>query len=123
MSNCRSLDGSSQLQCFVRGLDVVQDCADTRNYPTELAPAMLAAGRGTDGQEGSLCTAVLVGAGAPSSKCALLFPLCIACFMKESAALSPAMRCRLRLSGLQQAAAVSPRLHCKLTLPESFPVT
>ena len=34
---------------------MVQDCADTRNYPTELAPNMLAAGRGTDGQEGSLC--------------------------------------------------------------------
>lgn len=68
VSNCRSLDGSSQLQCFVQGLEVVQDCADTRNYPTELAPAMLAAGRGTDGQEGSLCTAVLAGPDAAANK-------------------------------------------------------
>ena len=82
VSNCRSLDGSSQLQCFVQGLDVVQDCADTRNYPTELAPAMLAAGRGTDGQEGSLCTAVLVGADAAGSKRAPLFPQPVACFDK-----------------------------------------
>ena len=76
VSNCRSLDGSSQLQCFVQGLDVVQDCADTRNYPTELAPAMLAAGRGTDGQEGSLCTAVLVGADAAGNKRALYSAAC-----------------------------------------------
>ena len=81
MSNCRSLDGSSQLQCFVRGLEVVQDCADTRNYPTELAPAMLAAGRGTDGQEGSLCTAVLVGAGAAGDKCAPLFAETACCLL------------------------------------------
>ena len=48
---------------------MVQDCADTRNYPTELAPNMLAAGRGTDGQEGSLCTAVLAKASADATKC------------------------------------------------------
>ena len=47
---------------------MVQDCADTRNYPTELAPNMLAAGRGTDGQEGSLCTAVLAKATAEATK-------------------------------------------------------
>lgn len=70
ISNCRSLDGSSQQQCFVKGLETVQDCADTRNYPTELAPAMLAAGRGTDGQEGSLCTAVLSSPNTAASKCA-----------------------------------------------------
>ena len=53
----------------MQGLDTVQDCADTRNYPTELAPNMLAAGRGTDGQEGSLCTAVLAKASAEATKC------------------------------------------------------
>ena len=53
----------------MRGLDMVQDCADTRNYPTELAPNMLAAGRGTDGQEGSLCTAVLAKPTAEATKC------------------------------------------------------
>lgn len=52
----------------MKGLETVQDCADTRNYPTELAPAMLAAGRGTDGQEGSLCTAVLASPTAAATK-------------------------------------------------------
>ena len=64
--DCKSLDGSSTLQCFVSGLDVAQDCADTRNYLTELAPALMAAGKGVDGQDGSLCTAVLATA-SPSS--------------------------------------------------------
>lgn len=66
--DCRSLDGSSQSQCFVDGLSVVQDCADTRNYPTELAPALLAAGRGADGQDGSLCTTILSSATPATSK-------------------------------------------------------
>lgn len=75
ISNCRSLDGSSQQQCFVQGLNVVQDCADTRNYPTQLAPAMLAAGQGIDGQEGSLCTAVSSPTDPTLNKCAPLWTL------------------------------------------------
>ena len=113
MSNCRSLDGSSQLQCFVQGLSVVQDCADTRNYPTELAPAMLAAGRGTDGQEGSLCTAVLVGAGAASNKRAPLptayHLLCKGLNLLSLPSCSPVSACPLR-----QAAATRPSLCCQL---------
>ncbi|CAL8460636.1 g166 [Coccomyxa elongata] len=66
--DCRSLDGSSQSQCFVDGLRAVQDCADTRNYPTELAPVLLAAGRGADGDDGSLCTTVLSSATPATDK-------------------------------------------------------
>ena len=64
--DCRSLDGSSPSQCFVEGLNTVQDCADTRNYPTELVPALLAQGKGADGQDGSLCTTML-STGTPST--------------------------------------------------------
>ena len=66
--DCRSLDGSSPSQCFVDGLSVVQDCADTRNYPTELAAALLAAGRGADGKDGSICTTILSSATPATSK-------------------------------------------------------
>ncbi len=66
--DCRSLDGSSQSQCFVDGLRAVQDCADTRNYPTELVPVLLAAGRGADGDDGSLCTTVLSSATHATDK-------------------------------------------------------
>lgn len=68
MKDCRSLDGSSQLQCFVQGLSAVQDCENTRNYPTELASSLLAQGKGADGQEGSICTTVLSSAMPSTSK-------------------------------------------------------
>lgn len=68
VKDCRSLDGSSQQQCFVQGLTGVQDCDDTRNYPTELASTLLAQGKGADGQEGSICTTVLSTATPATAK-------------------------------------------------------
>jgi hypothetical protein len=75
--DCRSLDGSSPSQCFVEGLNTVQDCADTRNYPTELVPALLAAGKGADGEDGSLCTTMLSSGTPANSKGAPLTHLAL----------------------------------------------
>jgi hypothetical protein len=58
----------------------VQDCADTRNYPTDLASNLLAKGLGADGQEGSICTTSFSssampapGKGASNTLCLFLF--------------------------------------------------
>lgn len=88
ITNCRSLDGSSPSQCFVEGLVTVQDCADTRNYPTELISTLLSTGKGADGQDGSLCTTMLSSGtpsnskGAPPSPLILLFSLLfLSCYL------------------------------------------
>jgi hypothetical protein len=68
ITDCQSLDGSSTLQCFVDGFNVAQDCADMRNYPTELAATLFASGKGADGQQGSLCAVNAPSAQAGNDK-------------------------------------------------------
>ena len=97
--DCESLDGSSSLQCFVDGLDVAQDCADTRNYPTELAATLFAQGKGVDGQEGSMCAT-----NAPSAQAA-----------NTSGALLPNLP-RGTMAPSQPTSVCSQRLHAPVTL-------